>query len=76
MRNLKVLNGGKETNVYTNSDRTILKLEAFRIVRKEVKLKQAIADQNDLNVKYVIKNNKIVESTRQPFRFNSQELWN
>ena len=75
MRNLKVLNGGKETNVYTNSDRTILKLEAFRIVRKEVKLKQAIADQNNLNLKYVIRKNKNVKSTRLQFRFNSQELW-
>ena len=68
------MNDGRETNLYINPDRTILELEAFRILRKEVKLKQAIADQNNLNLKYVIRKNKNVKSTRQPFRFNSQEL--
>ena len=75
LRNLKVTNNGIETNVYINPNRTHFELESFRILRKEVKMRKAIADQNNLNVKYTIRNNKIVESTRQPFRFNSQELW-
>ena len=39
-----------------NSDRTILELESFRILKKEVKLREAIAEQNNLNVKHLIRN--------------------
>ena len=31
--------------------------------------------ENNLNVKYVIRNNKVIESTNQPFRYGAQELW-
>ena len=72
LRNLKVMNNGRETNVHFNPDRTILELESLRILGKEVKLRQAMADQKNLNVKYIIRNNKIVELTRQPFCFRSQ----
>ena len=64
------MNNGRETNVYFNPDRTILELELFRILEKEFKLRQAIADQKNLNVKYIIRNNKIVKLSKQPFCFN------
>ena len=75
LRNLKIVNGESELKVYINPDRTFLELEAFRALRKEVKVKQAIADEKNLNIKYVIRNNKIVESTRQPFHYRSQDIW-
>ena len=52
LRNLKVMNNERETNAYFNPDRTILELESFRILEKEVKQRQAIADKKNLNVKY------------------------
>ena len=45
LRNLKIVNGEKESKVYINPDRTFLELEAFRALRKEVKVKEAIADE-------------------------------
>ena len=75
LRNLKIVNGGMESKVYINPDRTFLEIEAFKALRKEVKLKQAIADEKKLNLKYVIRNNKIVELTKQPFRYRSKDIW-
>ena len=75
LRDLKMFNGEIESKVYINPDRTFLEIEAFRTLRKEVKIKQAIADEKKLNIKYVIRNNKIVELTRQPFRYRSQDIW-
>ena len=75
LRNLKIVNGEMESKVYINPDRTFLELEAFKALRKEVKLKQAIADEKRLNLKYVIRNNKIVELSNQPFRYRSQDIW-
>ena len=75
LRNLKIDNGEMESKVYINPDRTFLELEAFKALRKEVKLKQAIADEKRLNLKYVIRNNKIVELSNQPFRYRSQDIW-
>ena len=67
---MKVMHNGIETNVYINFDRIFFQLESFRISRNEVKLRQAIADQNSLSVKYIIRNNKIVKLSKQPFCFN------
>ena len=75
LRNLKTFNGEIESKVYINPDRTFLEIEAFKALRKEVKLKQAIADEKRLNLKYVIRNNKIVELSKQPFRYRSQDIW-
>ena len=50
-------------------------MEHFRKLRFELKQKQAEAESKNLNIRYVIKQNKIVESTQLPFRFNAQDLW-
>ena len=75
LRNLKYVTHEFEVKIYINQDRTIEQLKMFKKLREELKSKQAMAEQNNLNIKYVIKNNKIVESSGQPFRFNTQDLW-
>ena len=48
-------------------------MENVTKLRDELKQKQA--ESRNLNIRYVIKQNKIVESSGQPFRFSAQNLW-
>ena len=75
LRNLKYVQDGTQSNVYINPDRTVEELKTFKKLREEMKSKQAIAEKNNWNVKYVIRNNKVIESTNQPFRYDAQKLW-
>ena len=75
LRNLKIQHLGKQISIYINIDRTKSEMEHFRKLRFELKQKQAEAESKNLNIRYVIKQNKIVESTQLPFRFNAQDLW-
>ena len=75
LRNLKVNSKGKENAVYINPDRTASELLAFKKLREELKVKQQLADDKNERVKYVIRNNKIVEKIQQPFRYTTLELW-
>ena len=75
LRNLKYIQDGTESNVYINPDRTVEELKTFKKLREEMKSKQAIAEKNNWNVKYLIRNNKVIESTNQPFRYDAQKLW-
>jgi len=72
---LKIVNGGIESKVYINPDRTFMEIETFKALRKEVKLKQVIADEKKLNLRYVIRNNKRVELSKQPFQYRFQDIW-
>ena len=67
LRNLKYVTHEFEVKIYINPDRTIEQLKFFKKLREELKRKQAIAKQNNLNIKYVRKNNKIVEATNHLF---------
>ena len=60
LRNLKVLDNDKETNIYTNPGRTKLELKAYKRLNEEIKQKRVIKEQNNLNIKYVLRNNKII----------------
>ena len=51
---------GSETNIYINIDRTKSEMENFRKLRDELKQKQAEAESRNLNIRYVIKQNKII----------------
>ena len=75
LRNLKYVTQEIETNIYINPDRTIEQLKTFKKLRAELKRRQAIADQNNLNIKYMIKNNKIVEAKNHLFRYDAQKFW-
>ena len=75
LRNLKCIQDGTQSNVYINPDRTVEELKIFKKLREEMKSKQVIAEKNNWNVKYVIRNNKVIESTNQPFRYDAQKLW-
>ena len=75
LKNLKIQHLGKQISIYINIDRTKSEMEHFRKLRFELKQKQAEAESKNLNIRYVIKQNKIVESTQLPFRFNAQDLW-
>ena len=75
LRNLKTFHHGREINIYINVDRIKSDREHFRILRVELKEKQAEAESRNLNIRYIIKQNRIVENTGQPFRFNTQDLW-
>ena len=75
LRNLKVQHLGQQISIYINIDRTKSEMEDYRKLRFELKQKQAEAESKNLNIRYVIKQNKIVESTQLPFRFNAQDLW-
>ena len=75
LRNLKYVTQEFEAKIYINQDRTIEQLKMFKKLREELKRKQAMAEQNNLNIKYVIKNNKIVEATNHLFRYDTQKLW-
>ena len=74
-RNLKYVTHEFEVKIYINPDRTIEQLKTFKKLREELKIKQAMAEQNNLNVKYVIKNNKIIEATNHIFRYDAHKLW-
>ena len=75
LRNLKYVTHEFEVKIYINPDRTIEQLKTFKKLREELKIKQAMAEQNNLNVKYVIKNNKIIEATNHIFRYDAHKLW-
>ena len=75
LRNLKYVTQELETKIYINPDRTIEQLKTFKKLRAELKRKQAMADQNNLNIKYVIKNNKVMEATNHLFRYDAQKFW-
>ena len=75
LRNLKVIRKGKENAIYINPDRTVSELLAFKKLREELKIKQKLADDKNLRVQYVIRNNKIVEKIQQPFLYTTLELW-
>ena len=75
LRNLKYVTHEFEVKIYINQDRTIEQLKMFKKLREELERKQAMAEQNNLNIKYVIKNNKIVEATNHLFRYDTQKLW-
>ena len=75
LKNLKIQHLGKQISIYINIDRTKSEMEHFRKLRFELKQKQAEAESKNLNIRYLIKQNKIVESTQLPFRFNAQDLW-
>ena len=64
-----------EVKIYINQDRTIEQLKKFKKLREELKRKQVLAEQNNLNINYLIKNNEIVEATNHLFRFVTQKLW-
>ena len=61
--------------IYINQDRTIEQMKKFKKLREELKRKQVLAEQNNLNINYLIKNNEIVEATNHLFRFVTQKLW-
>ena len=75
LRNLQYTQLETQSNVYINPDRTVEEIKTFKKLREEMKTKQAIAKKNNLSVKYVIRNNKVIESTNQPFRYDAQKLW-
>lgn len=75
LRNLNLQHEGKQLSIYINIDRTKLELEHFKKLRIELKKRQDEAVSKNLNIRYVIKQNKIVESTQLPFRYNAQDLW-
>ena len=52
---------GRETNIYINIDRTKSKMKKISKLRDELKQKQAEVKCRNLNIRYVIKQNKIVE---------------
>ena len=66
-RLLKLRNFNYCINIYINSDRTILELKSYKRLKEEIKQKRAIAEHNNLNIRYVIRNNKIVEGKINPF---------
>ena len=74
LRDLKMFNGEIESKVYINPDRTFLEIEAFRTLRKEVKIKQAIADEKKLNIKYVV-SSTILLFLITYFMFFSHQRW-
>ena len=75
LRNLKYVTHEFEVKIYINPDRTIEQLKTFKKLREELKIKQAMAEKNNLNVRYVIKNNKIIEATNDIFRYDAHKLW-
>ena len=75
LRNLKYVTHEFEVKIYINPDRTIEQLKTFKKLREELKIKQAMAEKNNLNVRYVIKNNKIIEATNHIFRYDAHKLW-
>ena len=75
LRNLKYVTNEFEVKIYINQDRTIEQMKKFKKLREELKRKQVLAEQNNLNIKYLIKNNEIVEATNHLFRFDTQRLW-
>ena len=64
-----------EVKIYINPDRTIEQLKTFKKLREELKRKQAMAELNNLNIKHVKRNNKIMEATNHLFRYDAQKLW-
>ena len=60
-----------EVKTYINPCRTIEQLKIFKKLREELKRKQAMAEQNNLNIKYVIQNNKIMEATNHLFQYDT-----
>ena len=47
-RNLKIVCNGEETNIYISSDKTKIKLETYKRLRKEIKLKGSKAKKTTL----------------------------
>ena len=64
-----------KVKIYINPDRTIEQLRLFKKFREKLKRKQTMVKRNNLNIKYVIKNNKIVKASNHHFRYDAQALW-
>ena len=69
LKNLKLLHNDNETNIYINPDRTVLQLKAYERLKEEIKEMRHNAEQNHLNIRYVIRNNKIIERKKSALSF-------
>ena len=62
LRTFITFHHGREINMYLNFDRTKSEIENYTRLRVEVKEKQAEAVIRNFNIRYMIKQNRIVEN--------------